>query len=304
MKNSKLGLSILGIVILILLFGCLYTVHEGTSALVLRFGKIDEDKQGNPVVQQPGLHGKLPLVDRVYRFDMRLQTIDVQSSRFLTTQQKNVIVDYYAQWRISDLPLFYKRTGGDMQRAETLLEQQLNDGLRAEFGRRTLSEAVSDDRAVMMQTISDKADQSANRLGIEVVDVRIKRIDLPDNVSAAVYARMRVERERAATEYRAVGKAQSEAIRANADAEATVKVATAQASASKVRGQGDAEAAKIYADAYGKDASFYGFYRSLLAYTNTFNQKNDVMLLTPDGQFFKYFNSASGKSSSGQRKTQ
>ena len=294
MSPIKTFAGILSIVLVLVLFSCLYTVTEGNEAMVLRFGKVGTDSAGNPIVSQPGLHVKLPIIDRVYPFDIRLQTLDVQSSRFLTEQQKNVIVDYYAMWRVSNVPLFYRRTGGDNTRAETLLTQQLNDGLRAEFGRRTLSEVVSDDRATIMKALSKQANVSAKNLGIEVVDVRVKRIDLPENVSNSVYDRMRVEREKAATQYRSEGKAQAEEIRANADAEATITVATARANDNKIRAEGDAKAADIYASAYNKDRGFYAFYRSLQAYVDTFNQKSDVLLLTPDAQFFTYFNNAKG----------
>ena len=283
---------------IIIISSCLFTVQEGQEGLVLRLGKLVTLKtsQGEKHALQyvPGLHFKLPIIDTIKKFDMRLQTLDIQSSRIVTKEKKDVIVDFYVKWRISDLPLYYKRTAGDSQKVDTLLTQQLNDGLRAQFGRRTIKEVVSDDRAQIMTALNKRADSSAKNLGIEVIDVRIKRIDLPEEVSNAVYERMRAERERVAKEHRSEGRAQAEAIRTNADAQATVIVAGAKADANKLRAAGDQTAAKIYADAYSKDAEFYTFMRSLSAYNASFAQKNDILVLTPDSQFFQYFNYPNG----------
>lgn len=288
----------IGLILLILLvaISSLYTVRQGQSALVTRFGKIITEKKDVPEINQPGLHMKLPLVDSVLKFDMRLQTLDIKSSRFKTTKFEDgivdLIVDYYVKWRISNLPLYYTRTGGQINRTQTLLRQQLNEVLKAEFGRRTVQQVVSDNRDVIMQTMNEKAKVAAKNLGVDVVDVRIKRIDLPDEVSANVYERMKVDRERAAREMRAEGKAMAEELQANADANVTILLAKAREEASKVRAQGDATASKIYSNAYSQDPEFYSFYRSLLAYTNTFDNKQNMLILTPSSQFFDYFNHA------------
>ncbi len=290
MSAKKMGILIGGLVVLMIIFSCFFTVMQGNEGLVFRLGKIVTDD--GVAAQMPGLHMKLPVIDRVMVFDTRLQTFDVKSSTFRTSEQKSLVVDYFAQWRINDLSLYYQRTGGDPARAETLLDPYLDEGLRAEFGRLTLNQVVSDSRASVMARLTERANFNAQKLGITVVDVRIKKIDLPENVMESVYHRMRADRVKAAANYRSRGKASAVAIRAKADEEATVTVATAQSQGNKVRAKGDSVAAKVYADAYSKDPSFYAFFRSLVAYDTSFSSKNDVVLLTPDSQFFHYFNSA------------
>ena len=277
-------------------FTTVYTVHEGQHGILLRLGKLALDPQTNkPFVYGPGVHFKLPFINTAQIFDTRMQTLDIKSSRIVTAEKKDVLVDYYAKWRIDDLPLYYTTTSGNEARAQTLLEQKLNDGLRAQFGKRGISEVVSGERSDIMQTLQQQANASAKSLGIKVIDVRIKRIDLPDEVSSAVYDRMRAERERVATEHRAEGKAKAEVIRASADAKVTVILATSRSESKKIRGEGDAQAAKIYADAYNRDADFFAFYRSLLAYQQSFAKHRDMLVLRPDSQFFRYFNDAEGK---------
>lgn len=300
MKPIKgLGLGLL-ICLIVTVLSCVFIVREGEQVLLLRLGKIEVDGQGNPKVFQPGIHFKLPLITQTRYFNVRLQTLAIESSRIVTEEKKDVLVDYYVKWRVNNLPAYYTRTNGDRHEAEILLEQQINDGLRAQFGRRTIKEVVANERADIMESLRKKANQSAAQLGIDVIDVRLKGIDLPDEVSAAVFDRMRAERERVAAEHRSEGKAQAEAIRAQADANVTVTLAKANSEAIKLRGDGDALAAKIYADAYGKDAKFYSFYQSLLAYGSAFNSKKDVLVLSPDSQFFKYFNSMQGGASEGK----
>ena len=281
--------------VLILLYMTAYTVHQGQRGLLLRLGKIIANPiTGKAYAIKPGLHFKWPFINQVRRFDVRLQTLSVSSSRILTEEQKYVLVDYYAKWRIVNLPLYYTRTGGFASRTQTLLQQQINDALRAAFGKRSITEVVSGERINIMALLREAANRSAKNLGIEVIDVRIKRIDLPKEVSDSVFARMRAQREQVATQHRANGRAKAEAIRANADATATVMVATARASAAKVRALGINVAAHIYAQAYQKDPEFYAFYRSLQAYKHTFNQPKDLVILRPDSQFFNYFVSAKG----------
>lgn len=291
MTNKKMFLVIIAALFIAFLSSSFYTVQEGQKALISRLGKLSKDKD-NYIIDGPGLHLKFPIIDQVLTFDTRLQTLDIQSSRIVTQEKKDVIVDYYVKWRIDDLPLYYKRTSGQIFRAEKLLSQQVNDGLRAEFGRRTISEVVSDDRAGIMTSLNKTADVSASKLGLAVVDVRIKRIDLPEEVSNAVFDRMREERKRVATEHRSQGEARAEAVRAEADAKATVIVATSRAEANRTRGKGDEEAAAIYAAAYSKNPDFYAFYRSLVAYTKTFDSKENLLVLSPESEFFRYFNSA------------
>lgn len=292
-RNSLLlGLFLL----LAIIYSSFYVVNEGSQAILFRLGNIvTNSATGKAYVQGPGLHFKMPIITQVGIFDTRLQTLDIKSSRIVTAEQKDVIVDYYIKWRIYDPALYYTRTGGNPDQANVLLEQQLNDGLRAQFGRRTIGEVVSDDRATIMDTLSQQANANAERLGISVIDVRIKRIDLPSEVSSAVFERMRAERERVAMEHRATGKANAEAIRANADAQVTVSIANATAQAATLRGQGDALAARVYADAYNKDLGFFAFQRSLQAYKNIFaKDQNSLFVLRPDGDFFRYFNKNGG----------
>ncbi len=289
MPNLKL-ISSLVLLVLALVYSSLFTVKEGEKAMLLRLGQIVTGPKGQALVMGPGLHAKVPLLNQVRIFDTRLNTWDIQSSRIVTAEQKDVMVDYYFKWRITNLALYFTRTGGNIQQAQKLLEQQLNDGLRAEFGRRTISEVVSDDREGIMTRLRLQADKGARGLGLSIIDVRIKRIDLPNEVSAAVYQRMRAERERIATEHRAEGKAKAEAIRAQADANAVIIVATAKTDAAHARAEGDMQAAQIYADAYSRDANFYAFYRSLQAYKKTFANKSDIIVLPTDSAFLKYFN--------------
>jgi membrane protease subunit HflC len=294
MKTNN-GLVLGLVVVLIFIFAnSLFTVKEGQQALLLKLGQLQNDTEGKPKVFGPGVHFKLPFIARAQPFDTRIQTLAIESSRIVTAEKKDVLVDYYIKWRVDNLAIYFTRTNGDRHEADVLLEQQINDGLRAQFGRRTIKEVVANERADIMELLRNKANQTAAELGINVIDVRIKGIDLPGEVSAAVFDRMRAERQRVAAEHRSKGRAEAEAIRAQADASVTVIVAKAKADAVKLKGEGDALAARIYAEAYTKDPKFYSFYQSLLAYSNSFTDKRDLLVLKPDGEFFKYFNSAQG----------
>jgi membrane protease subunit HflC len=296
MKNSfKYLVSIVLLIVLVILYTGLFTVQEGRQALVLRLGKLKTDGNNQAVVYKPGLHFKMPFITTDVVFDTRVQTLDIESSRIVTAEKKDVIVDYYVKWRITDLAKYYTSTGGDVSRAEVLLKQQVNNGLRAQFGQRTIPEVVSDDRSQIMSTLRTNADASATPLGIDVIDVRIKAIDLPSEVSSAVFARMRAERERVASEHRAGGKSAAEVIRAKADADITVLIATARQQAAVERAKGQQKAAKIYAAAYSQNPDFYAFYRSLKAYEDTFNNKHDLIVLGPNSQFFDYMNKSNNK---------
>lgn len=287
------------IVLLIVLVGtgCFYTVTEGQRGLLLTLGKLAKDPKTNEAyVITPGLHFKLPLVTRVKKLDVRLQTLDVQASSIPTVHQIYMIVDYYAKWLIDNPALYYIRTGGSTLRAQDLLQQTINNDLRAEFGKHTWQDVVSAERAKIMQALKAHANESAKNLGIKIVDVRIKLIELPKAVNESVFKTMRETRNILAQERRSQGRATAEAINARAKADAEVIRANAIAKAAKVRAEGVKTAAKIYADSYGKDLEFYTFYKSLLAYRETFANKSDVLILNPNNQFFKYFNKTSNNS--------
>lgn len=290
MKQHKKFIGIIAIAVIILASMSLYTVRADEKAMIQRLGALKGASDGSSYIAEPGLHVKWPVIEHVLIFSTKLQNLDIKSSPIVTVEKKRVIADYFVKWRIRNVPQFYKTTGGSIQNTDQLLEQQLNDALRAEFGRRTINEVVSDDRASIMQALNQKANEGAQKLGIDVIDVRIKGIDLPPEVSGSVFARMRAEREKVATELRAKGHAEGEAIRAKADAQATVIVATARKEANDIRAEGDSRAAKIYADAYTQDESFYSLYRSLEAYRRTFSNSKDIIVVTPQSQFFDYFN--------------
>ena len=281
----------------VLLFMSLFQVTQGTSALLLRFGKLELDSQGNPKVFAPGLHLMYPLINTVQAFDMRLQTMSSDArenaARILTEEQKYVLVDYFVKWRIEDLALYYQRTGGQPRRAEVLLRQSIDDALRAAFGERKISEVVSGQRSDIMDLTRKSVEKNARYLGIHVVDVRIKRIDLPKAVSDSVFARMRADREKIATKHRSDGKKEAEKVRAKADADVTVLLASARAESERIKASGQSKAARIYNSAYSRDTRFYEFLRSMQAYQQTFNDQNDIIVLQPDSEFFKYFKSAS-----------
>ncbi len=286
-----------GFIVLLILFSCTYTVYEGQQAIVLRLGKIIKDSDGKYMVAGPGLHFKVPFITSVQRFDVRLQTLKVDAKRILTAQQKYVLVDYYAKWKIEDPALYYRRTTGFSSKTEKLLTQQINSMLRADFGTRTIKEVISSERSNIMQKLKVDANKRANNLGVEVVDVRIQGIDLPEEVRESVFQRMRTEREQVATMHRSQGKAAAEKISATADANVVVLLAQAKLAAQKVRAAGDSEAAQIYINSYSKNPGFYSFYRSLAAYRQVFTKKNTIMVLKPNGEFFKYFNHVPGKKS-------
>ncbi len=291
---KSFALTIL-VIVVIVLYASVYTVNEGQKALLLRLGQIELGANGKPKIILPGLNFKIPFLNQTQKFDTRLQMLTVQSSRILTQDQKYVLVDYYIKWRIEDLPLYYQRTSGDPLRAETLLQQQVNDALRTAFGQRTLTEMVSGERINVMALLKDSANATAKNLGIWVADVRIKSIDLPKEVSEKVFNNMRTKREQDATQYRADGRAKAEGISATADAKAAIAVAQSLVAAADLRAQGAAKAAQIYADAYNQGPEFYSFYRSLEAYKIGFSNKSDLLILTPQSDFFKYFNGLPGQ---------
>ncbi|MBY6063978.1 protease modulator HflC [Pseudidiomarina sediminum] len=294
MKNL---IAILVIVAALLGFSSLFVVKEGQRAIVIQFGKVQRDADtGMPTVYDPGLHFKLPFIEQVKRLDARFKTLDGDPDRFVTSEKKDLIVDTYVKWRISDFATYYLSTnGGNQAQAEALLTRRVNSGLRAEFGSRTIKEIVSGERDNLMREALIRGADSAQELGIEVIDVRVMQINLPTEVSQSIYQRMRAEREAVAREHRSEGREQAEFIRADVDARVTVMLADAERESRDIRGQGDAEAAGIYAEVYQQDAEFYSFLRSLQAYEKSFERGNDVLVLEPDSDFFKYLKRVSGK---------
>jgi modulator of FtsH protease HflC len=268
----------------------LFIVDQRQNAIVFRLGEVVDVKRA------PGLYLKVPLLDNVRYFDIRILTIDTaEPERFLTSEKKNVLVDLFVKWRITDVRQYYVSVGGDEPRAHTRLLQTINDSLRAEFGNRTVHDVVSGERNQIMELMRDRANEDARKIGVEVLDVRLKRVDLPQEVSESVYRRMEAERKRVANELRSTGSAESEKIRADADKQREVIIAQAYREAQRIKGEGDAKASATYARAYESNPEFYAFYRSLEAYKSSFKNRGDVMVLEPNSEFFKYFRS-SGKS--------
>lgn len=293
MDTPSKNLVIMGGIAALLVLTSLFTIKEGEQGIVLRLGEIVHQASGETRTYDPGLHIKFPLIEQVKKFDVRLRTFNVPSSRILTKEQKMVHVDYYVKWRIKDVAKYFKTTNGVLIHAQRLLEQRINNALRASFGERTISEVITAERENIMSTLKDRANDNSDNLGIEVVDVRLKQIDLPKEVSLSVYERMRADREKVATKYRSDGKSQAEKIRAQADADVTVILASANAESAEIRASGDAEAAAIYNNAYEKDSKFYNILRSLQAYENSFKSKKDFLVLKPNIEYFKYFHGIS-----------
>ncbi len=271
-----------------------FVISEGERGIVFRFSKIYRDAEtGNMKVFEPGLHLKFPWFDSVRKIDARIQTLDEVADRFVTSEKKDLMVDSYVKWKIVDFSTYFLRTSGSIENASALLKQKVNNGLRTEFGNRTIKEIVSGDRLTIMVQALESAKSSREELGIEVIDVRIKAINLPTEVSASIYERMRAERTAVAKEHRSQGQEQAEIIKATIDAKVTVMLATAQKNALEIRGEGDAIATKIYADSYNKNPEFYSFYRSLEAYEKSFSSKNDIMVVKPDSDYFQYLKKVS-----------
>ena len=283
---------ILGLVLVLVLVAtqCLYIVSERERAVLLRFGEVVESDV------KPGIHFKLPIINKVRIFDGRLLTLDSPPQRYLTQEKKAVVVDSFVKWRVAEVETFYTATSGDEQVANRLLTSRVDTGLRNQFGERSMHEVVSGERDELMIELTTKLNDIARKeLGIEVLDVRVKGIDLPPEVSSSVFSRMSTEREREAREHRAKGKELAEGIAADADRQKVVIEAEAYREAQQTRGEGDATAAAIYAKAYNRDPEFYSFYRSLDAYKETFGSANDLLVLDPQSDFFKYLNDSKGQ---------
>jgi membrane protease subunit HflC len=280
----------------LLIFGSLFVVEEGNKAIVIQFGKVQRDSEtGDTTVFEPGLHLKLPFFDRVVRLDARIQTLDEVPDRFVTAEKKDLIVDLYVKWKIEDFAKYYLATGGIKSSAEILLQQKVNNGLRSEFGTRTIQQIVSGERSELMDEAMAQASSSSDELGIKIIDVRVKQINLPLEVRNFIFQRMRSEREAVAREHRSEGKEKAEFIKADIDAKITVMLADAERNLRKLRGEGEAQAAQIYAETYTKDPEFYSFLRSMDAYKKSFSSKQDVLVVEPDSDFFRYMKDPSGK---------
>lgn len=287
MSNKSLIALVGGVILAVLAWNSFYIVAQTEKAVLLQFGRIVQADV------QPGLHVKYPYINQVRKFEARLLTLDSPTQRFLTLEKKAVMVDAYAKWRVADAERYYTATSGLKQIADERLSRRLESGLRDQFGKRTLHEVVSGERDALMADITALLNKLAMKeLGIEVVDVRVKAIDLPKEVNRSVFERMSTEREREAREHRAKGKELAEGIRADADRQRRVLLAEAYRSSEEARGDGDALAAAIYAKAYGMDQEFYAFYRSLRAYRESFASKSDVLVLDPNSEFFRYLGKA------------
>ena len=283
MSNKSLIALIVAVVVAIVAWNSFYIVSQTERAVMLRFGRVVQDDV------PPGLHVKIPYVNQVRKFDGRLMTLDAPTQRFLTLEKKAVMVDAFAKWRVKDAGRFYAATSGLKQVADERLSRRLESGLRDQFGKRTLHEVVSGERDALMADLTASLNKKEKKeLGIEVVDVRVKAIDLPKEVNRSVFERMSSEREREAREHRAKGNELAEGIRADADRQARVLLAEAYRQSEEARGDGDAQASAIYSKAYGQDQEFYKFYRSLRAYRESFANKSDVLVLDPSSDFFRY----------------
>ncbi|WP_153109368.1 protease modulator HflC [Propionivibrio limicola] len=288
MKASLNFVSAIAAAVLVVLSMSMFTVDQRQHAVVFQLGEVRE------VIAEPGLYFKWPLIQNVRYFDKRILTLDsAEPERFITSEKKNVLVDSYVKWRIVDPKLYYVSVAGDESRAKTRLSQTVNAGLREEFGKRTVHDVVSGERDKIMEQMRQKADLDARKIGVQIVDVRVKRVDLPTEVSESVYRRMEAERKRVANELRSEGSAEAEKIRADADRQREVIVAEAYRDAQKVKGDGDAKAAAIYAQAFNQNPEFYAFYRSLEAYRGAFRNKSDVVVVEPSSDFFKYMKNVS-----------
>lgn len=279
-QNNKILLGIAALLLIGMM--SIFTVNETERAIKFRLGEIVKSDY------EPGLHFKIPFINNVKKFDARIQTMDSKPERFLTAEKKNVIVDSFVKWRIGDVTTFYTVVAGDINQANLRLDQIIKDAFRSEFSKRDIRQLVSTDRWEVRKILIEKSKSFAANLGMEVVDVQVKRIDLPSEVSSSVFRRMEAERERVAREFRSQGSEAAERIRADADRQQVVTLANAYRESEKLRGEGDAKSTEIYARAYGEDPEFFAFQRSLGAYKKTFSS-SDMMVLDPDSDFFQYF---------------
>lgn len=290
MNARALGVLVAAVVVVLIGANSVYIVKQFEKAILLEFGRV------KLADIPPGLHFKYPIINEVKKFNGKVLTSDASPERFLTVEKKSMIVDSFTKWRVADVGRYYTATNGNEEVAARLIAQRVNEGLRNEFGERTLQEVVSGERDELMTSLIRNLNEfSGSSLGIEVVDVRVKKIELPDDVKGSVYDRMTAEREQEAQEHRSKGNEQAEVIKADADRQRIIIAAEAYRDAEKIKGEGDAEAAAVYAAAYNRDPEFYSFVRSLEAYKNTFSSRGDVLLVDPDSDFFRYLNDSQGK---------
>ena len=284
--NFRFGMIVLAVVAVIVYMST-FVVHERELAVKFKLGEIIAADY------QPGLYFMIPIINNIRKFDSRILTMDTPSERFLTIEKKNVIVNSFVKWRIVDPKTYYTSTGGDTRRAIARMVSIINDELKGKIASKTMREVISGERATIMQEVTDRAAVKIEDLGIALIDVRIKKVELPDNVSANVYRRMQTERQTVAKEFRSRGEEQAKQIRANADRQREEILAEAYRKSEEIRGEGDADAARTYADSYNQDKEFYSFYRSLNAYETSFGNSQDIILLSPDSDFFKFFKDSS-----------
>jgi len=282
MNNIKFGFVFLAVVVGIISMST-FIVHEREVAIKFKLGEIVESNYS------PGIYFQIPIINNVLKFDSRILTLDTPSDRFLTSEKKNVIVNSFVKWRISDPKVFYTSTQGDERRAISRMATIINDELKGQIGSKSMKEVISGERATIMQVVTDNAGLKIKDLGIDLIDVRVKKVELPENVSNDVYRRMATERQTVAKAFRSRGEEQAKQIRANADRQREELLAEAYRKSEETRGQGDATAAKTYADAYNQDKEFYSFYRSLNAYQNSFGDNQGLIVLSPESDYFKYF---------------
>ena len=281
-NNLRFGFILLAIVTVVVLMST-FIVHERQLAIKFKLGEIVESDY------PPGIYFQIPIINNVIKFDSRVLTMDTPSERFLTIEKKNVIVNSFAKWRISDPKLFYTATGGDQRRAIARMSSIINNELKGKIASKTMREVISGERATIMEEVTNNAAVKIRSLGIKLIDIRVKKVELPDNVSNNVYRRMAAERQTVAKDFRSRGEEKAKQIRANADRQREEILAEAYRKSEQTRGEGDAAAAKTYADSYNQDREFYSFYRSLGAYEKSFGNNQDIILLSPDSDFFKYF---------------
>ncbi len=287
-SNLRFGIILLGVVAVIAYMST-FIVHERELAVKFKLGEIVRADY------EPGLYFQIPIINNVKKFDSRVLTMDTPSERFLTVEKKNVIVNSFAKWRIIDPKTFYTSTGGDERRAIARMASIINNELKGKIASKTMSEVISGERATIMQEVADNAAIKIQDLGIGLIDVRVKKVELPDNVSINVYRRMATERQTVAKEFRSRGEEQAKQIRANADRQREEILAEAYRKSEEIRGEGDAVAAKTYADSYNQDPDFYSFHRSLKAYEQSFGNNSDMILLSPDSDFFKFFKDSNSR---------
>ena len=295
MKRATIVVFVVALVALVVLSMSVYTVDQRKAAIKFQLGEVID------VQTKPGLYFMVPFVQNVRLYDTRIQTLEARDpERFLTSENRNVLVDSFVKWRVTDVREYYRSVRGDPIAAEARIAQTVNDALRAEFAKRTVHDVVSGERDKIMTVVAERVDQDVRRIGVGIVDVRLKRVDFVPEISSDVYRRMESERKRVANELRATGQAEGEKIKADADRQRQVIVAEAYKEAQRVKGEGDAQAARIYAEAFNKNPEFFSFYRSMEAYRQSLRSKSDVMVLDPSSDFFKYLKSPGRGKASGQ----